>query len=178
MNVTRSDVGLLSMRLVLGAAFVAHGFPKILHPTTWATHVLPGTPAPLAVVSALVEFVGGIAIVLGFGTQIAGFLIAADMVVAIFFALLPSGAVYVASSPGTRSFELPLAYLIIAFALVLTGAGRISLDAARSRDRPGPNRKQNGRSRESGSREGAVAGGRQRFSDRNLACSTAARRPK
>jgi putative oxidoreductase len=133
MNVTRSDVGLLALRLVLGAAFVVHGFPKIRHPATWAIHVLPGTPAPLAAVAAIVEFVGGIAIALGFGTQIAGFLIAADMVVAIFFALLPNGAAYVASEPGARSFELPLAYLAIAFSLVLTGAGRISIDAARSR---------------------------------------------
>ncbi|MBD5634254.1 MAG: DoxX family protein [Candidatus Eremiobacteraeota bacterium] len=132
MKISRKDLALLALRLVLGAAFVFHGFPKIQHPTTWATHVLPGTPPFLAVVSAVAEFGGGIAILVGFGTQIAGFLIAANMVVAIFFVLVPHGAAFVSSAPGAPTFELPLIYLVAAFTLVLLGAGSVSVDALRS----------------------------------------------
>lgn len=136
MKLTRSDLALLALRLVLGAAFVVHGYPKIQHPLTWSVHVLPGAPGWLAAVAAAIEFVGGIALVAGFLTRVVAFLIAADMVVAIFFLLVPHGAPYVAE-PGGPSFELPLAYLVVGFALVMLGAGAISLDGLREGDRRG-----------------------------------------
>jgi putative oxidoreductase len=136
MKFTRSDLALLALRLVLGVAFVVHGYPKIQHPLTWAAHALPGAPGWLAAVSAAIEFGGGIALIAGFLTRVVAFLIAADMVVAIFFALVPHGAPFVAESGGP-SFELPLTYLVVGFALVMLGAGAISLDGLREGDRRG-----------------------------------------
>ena len=135
MNVSRSDLALLALRLVLGAAFVEHGLPKIGHLTTWTAHVLPVAPPWLAAIAALVEFAGGIAVLVGFGTPIAAFAIGADMVVAIFFVLVPRGAVFVRGSRGGPTFELELAFLAIALALVLLGSGEISVDALRGRGR-------------------------------------------
>ena len=51
------------------------------------------------------------------------------MVVAIFFVLIPHGAVFV-SSTGKTAYELPLVYLASAFALLAAGPGAFSLDAA------------------------------------------------
>jgi putative oxidoreductase len=138
MTASRNDLALLVLRLALGAAFIAHGLPKIEHPLTWIAGVIPHAPPVLGAVAALAEFGGGIAVILGVATRIAAFLIAANMVVAIFVVLLPRGAIYVASGPGATTFELPLAYLATALALVLCGAGALSLDGLRARRRGTP----------------------------------------
>ncbi|MBD5656054.1 MAG: DoxX family protein [Candidatus Eremiobacteraeota bacterium] len=132
----RNDFALLVLRLFLGAAFVLHGLPKILHPGTWAAKVLPGVPPWLAAVAAFVEFGGGIALIVGFATPLFAFLIACNMVVAIWFVLIPHGARFVNDAPGAASYEKPLAYLAIALALILLGSGNFALDAARPGKRP------------------------------------------
>jgi putative oxidoreductase len=144
MKFSRNDVALLALRLILGAAFVLHGLPKLSHLTTWTEHILPGTPAWLTAFDALVEFVGAIALIVGFGTQVAAALIAADMIVAIFVVLIPHGAVFVTGPRGAPTFELELTYCVIALGLVLMGAGSISIDALRARGTRG---KSGGRSR-------------------------------
>ncbi len=129
-----ADAALVVLRLVLGAAFVLHGFPKIQHPTTWSNGILPGTPFWLQALAAFAEFGGGIALIVGFLTPVFAFLISCNMVVAIFLVAVPHGAKFV-STGGGPSFELPLIYLAAAFVLLLLGPGRLSLDAALFRER-------------------------------------------
>jgi putative oxidoreductase len=123
-----SDIALLVLRLALGVAFITHGYPKIMHPATWAAHVIPGLPSWLAAIAAFVEFGGGIAVALGFLTPAFAFLIACNMVVAILFVLVPHGAPYISSVPDAPSYELPLAYLAMTLALILLGPGSLALD--------------------------------------------------
>ena len=137
----RSDIALLVLRAFLGFAFVFHGYPKILHPATWASHALPGVPPWLAAVAAFVEFGGGIALIAGFATPVFAFLIACDMVVAIWFVLVPHGATFINdAAPGASTYEKPLAYLVMALAIVLLGPGAYAIDRARPATKRGRKR--------------------------------------
>jgi putative oxidoreductase len=117
--------GLLVLRLIVGVAFILHGWPKIQNPMAWmGDRVHP----VLQLASAVAEFGGGIALILGFLTPIAAGALAINMAVALFLVHIPKGDVFVSQGPG-GSFELPLAYLGVMVALFFVGPGRFSLDA-------------------------------------------------
>lgn len=84
----RHSLGFVILRLVVGIVFLAHGWQKVfvfgLHGVTGMfTHM--GVPAPSisAPLIMLIEFLGGIALILGVGTRIAALLLAIDMLGAI-----------------------------------------------------------------------------------------------
>jgi putative oxidoreductase len=119
-------VGLLVLRLVAGSAMMSHGWPKIQHASSWMG---PQVPGALQALAALAEFGGGLCWVLGLLTPLASFLILCNMAVALGMVHLPHGDPFVAAKPGGPSFEPALGYLAIAVMLLLTGPGRLSLDA-------------------------------------------------
>lgn len=122
------SVGLLVLRLVVGSAFIIHGYPKIQHPTTWM-NAFPNPPPPyLQDAAAVAEFGGGIALILGFLTPLFSLMIACTMATAIAIVHWPHDHKFVALKPGEPSFELAAAYLAVALCLLLTGPGQLSLD--------------------------------------------------
>jgi len=129
-------LGLALLRLVVGLAFMMHGWMKVQHPLTWmgADSWAPGILQALAAFS---EFGGGLALILGLLTPIACFGIMCVMTTALFAVHLPMGQPFVAP-PGAHggSFELPLVYLAIVVALMTVGPGIYSLDALLFRKKP------------------------------------------
>lgn len=119
-------LGLLTMRIALGAVMIAHGYPKVFHGgfghSTAAMAGNMGLPGFLGYVVTYVEFIGGMLMVLGLFTRVVGFLFAGEMLVAILKVHLSKG---IGSQGGV---DLPLACFAIAFALVFFGAGLISVD--------------------------------------------------
>lgn len=120
-------LGLLVLRLVLGAIMIAHGSTKVfggMHAFTGVVSGL-GIPGWLAYLAAAAEFGGGILVILGLLTRFAALSIVIDMLVAILKVHWKHGFV------GEGNYQFPLALAAIAFALVFFGAGPIALDAIR-----------------------------------------------
>jgi putative oxidoreductase len=117
-------LALLVLRVVLGAIMIAHGYSKVfggLHKHAEFVHSL-GIPAWLGYVSSFTEFVGGILLVTGLFTQIAALAVCINMLVAILKVHLHNGLL------GQGGYQFPLALAAIAFALIFTGGGPISMD--------------------------------------------------
>jgi putative oxidoreductase len=125
MNDTASSAALLAIRLVVGFAFVLHGWPKIHNPLAWmgAQSPVPGIFQALAAVS---EFAGGIAWILGALTPLAAAGIACTMAVAVVRHAFIRHDPFV--DRGGSSFELAAAYFCVALLLLLAGPGKFSVD--------------------------------------------------
>lgn len=124
---TRSDLALLAARLVVGTVLLAHGLPKLQAGVDATAEGMAGMGVPLPAVSAVVvmavEFGGGLCLLLGLATRVAGISVAAVMAGAFWFA--HRGLEPLASEGGWE-----LVALIGALGLVLaaTGAGSLSGD--------------------------------------------------
>jgi putative oxidoreductase len=124
-------LGLLALRLALGAIMIAHGYPLVFggihhHMDTVRSIHLPGW---MAYLSAASEFGGGILLVVGFFTRFASLCICITMLVAIFGVHWKNGFL------GEGNYQFPLALAAIAFSLIFTGAGPISIDGMRGKGR-------------------------------------------
>lgn len=126
------NVGLLILRLIVGALLAGHGAQKLLG--WFGGHGLDGTagffeslglrPARVhAAIAGLAELVGGVLLALGLVTPVAALLITAVMTTAIITVHFSKGLW--ASGGG---YEYNLVILAAVFALAGAGAGRYSLD--------------------------------------------------
>ncbi|HET6863409.1 MAG TPA: DoxX family protein [Pyrinomonadaceae bacterium] len=122
-------IGLLIIRLAVGAAFIIHGWPKVHNPMGWMNSIW-GSPVPslLQALAALTEFGGGIALILGLLTPLVSLALVVQMVVALAMVHLPAGQHFIATQAGEPSFEIPVIYLAIALALIALGPGKLSVD--------------------------------------------------
>ena len=121
------STGLLLLRLVVGAAFLFHGWPKIHNPLGWMGPEA-SMPGILQFLVALAEFGGGMALIVGLLTRLALLGIATNMIVAIGMVHLPHGDPFV-SKAGGRSYELAAVCLACVILFLLLGPGRFSFDA-------------------------------------------------
>ena len=118
-------LGLLVLRMVLGAIMIAHGYHKVfggLAQHMESVHRI-GFPAWVGYLSAGTEFFGGIFVIAGLLTPLVALAICFEMSVAVIKVHLKNGLV------GQGGYEFPLALASMAFLLIFTGAGPIALDA-------------------------------------------------
>ena len=98
-----------------------HGIPKLLDiPGTQNSFANMGLPPELAIIIGLLEFIGGLAILLGILTRIAAGFLAINMIGAILQVKLSKGFI--------GGFELDLLYFAIMISLILMGPGNISIE--------------------------------------------------
>jgi len=115
------DFAPLPLRVIAGVGFMIHGLPKILEiGKTQGSFMNMGLPQDLAILIGLLEFIGGLAILLGVFTRIAAGLFAIQMIGAIILVKLSKGFI--------DGFELDLLYLAIMVNLLITGPGFLSIE--------------------------------------------------
>ena len=126
----RMALGLTILRVVIGTVFIVHGAQKLfVFGIGGVTAGFAQMHIPLPMIAApgvaIVEFVGGIALVIGLFTRVAAVLLAIDMLGAILFVhgrngfFLPMG------------FEFALSLLGACVALAVAGPGEYSVDGRR-----------------------------------------------
>ncbi len=134
---TDAGFATLALRIPVGIIFVAHGAQKLfgwfggygLEGTgQWTASVGLNPGYLLATLAGSAEFFGGLALVLGLLVRPAAAVLAFTMLVAIFGVHVGNGLFM-----SNNGFEYGLALLAVAATLVVTGAGRVSIDAAVSR---------------------------------------------
>lgn len=127
------DTGLLLLRIGIGLAFVAHGWPKLVGGVeTWTK--LGGTMSGLGIhfgapvwgfLAAFTEAVGGVLLAVGLGTRAVSVALAFTMVVAV--------KMHLDAGDGFRGWSHAFEDGVVFVALVFMGAGRFSLDALLAR---------------------------------------------
>lgn len=123
---TFRSLALFLLRLSIGTIFVQQGYLKLFVNQALFLKLFPswGFPAFFTYVAGGLEFFGGILLILGVVTQVAGVLFAIEMAIALVAVHIPHG--------GWRDVHATGLVLLLctgSFALAAFGAGAWSLDA-------------------------------------------------
>ena len=136
---TADDHATAMLRFALGVIFFAHGAQKMLG--WFGGYGFSGTmnfftqmmhiPAPLAFLAICAEFFGGLGLIVGLLTRVAAFGITCNMLVAILTVHAKNG--FFMNWSGQQKgegFEYHLLTLAITVVLMISGAGKFSMDRA------------------------------------------------
>src|SRR3989338_8803940 len=134
---TQAGYGLTLLRVVTGLTFAAHGAQKLfgwfggyglVGVGQWMESIGLTPGYQLALLSGSAEFFGGLALVIGLLVRPAAAALAVTMLVAIFSVHLTNG--FFMSNNG---YEFALALLAGSLAVLIEGAGKLSLDSRLAR---------------------------------------------
>jgi uncharacterized membrane protein YphA (DoxX/SURF4 family) len=121
-------------RVFCGVVFIVHGYPKIMNLAGTATFFSEnvGIPGWIAVPIAILEFFGGILLITGFASRILAVLFIIEMLGAMLFVNFERGW-----DVFEGGYEYNIALVILLLAVIMLGAGPISIDGAIARRRGG-----------------------------------------
>jgi putative oxidoreductase len=134
---TGNSITLTVMRVGLAIVFLPHGLQKVFgvmggqgFSATMAMFTQQmGIPPLFAFLAIMTEFLGPIALLLGFFTRLAALAITLEMIVAVMMVHAPNGFfMNWAGNQAGEGFEYHILAMTLAVALVLSGGGRCSLD--------------------------------------------------
>ena len=119
------DLPSLILRLAIGTLFIVHGYPKLTAAQraqggAWMKSM--GMPAAIVPFAGVVEFFGGLALILGILTPIVAALSALWMLSTTWLVTTKAKKKYVGG------YEIDITLLLAALALALLGSGIYSID--------------------------------------------------
>lgn len=128
-----TDLGLLFVRIAVGALMLLHGIAKIGQ-TTFIEGMLAdkGLPAIMAYGVYLTEIVAPLLILVGFRTRLAAIAYVFGILFIIF--LVHANAIFSLNENGGWAIELLGLYLFGAVALFFTGGGKYAVSSSNSWD--------------------------------------------
>jgi putative oxidoreductase len=118
----------LLLRVVVGVTMVMHGYPKLKNPKQtieWTKGL--GVPAAATWLAIILEFFGGIALVIGLIVPIVAFFIALEMIGNTIMKRTKIKAPYLVGQ-NAAAYEIDITYLLLAITLIVLGAGTLSID--------------------------------------------------
>lgn len=125
-----TDVGLLILRVTVGLIFLTHGWPKLMNGASGTAEFFGqlGIPAPgiSAWFITLLEFGGGLALILGAFVSILSVLFILHMTIGIFLVHLSNGWYVIGPGQGGAEFNVLLIASLLVF--ILAGSGRPTVD--------------------------------------------------
>lgn len=130
------ELGLAILRVVLGVIFIAHGAPKLFGGVAGTAEFFAGLgiPAPMAAawLITILEFFGGILLLVGFLVTPVAILLGIHMLTGLILVHAPNG--FYVIGPGQGGIELNLLVIAALLMLVFGGPGLAAVDRARGRE--------------------------------------------
>lgn len=141
MRIDKRQFPQLPLRIAVGGALAYHGAPFLFtrggHADLVYMLTQVGLPAPTAIAwfVALLEFAGGLALIVGFATDIAAVLLVIELATRISVIGLLRGGIFptpLPDQPALPGYELTFQYLAGLIALLIAGPGLYSIDRRRA----------------------------------------------
>jgi putative oxidoreductase len=127
------DIAKLLLRVVLGVLILLHGISKIRGGPGFILDVVEhaGLPEPFGYLVYVGEVLAPILMIVGLWTRVAALVVAINMVFAVL--LVHMGDLFKLNETGGWQLELQGLFLVVAIAVTLLGAGRLSVGGTAGR---------------------------------------------
>ena len=119
----------LVTRVWVGANMMIHGYSKLrnLKQAAEETKQTLGIPIGATYTATILEFFGGLFLIIGLIVPLVGLFFAISMIANVIMKKTRMNAAYIA--PGKASYEIDITYLILSIILIVLGAGALSVDS-------------------------------------------------
>jgi putative oxidoreductase len=121
----------LLVRLFLGFSLITHGYPKVKggwrQSGQWMKSM--GIPAGAAILATVIEFFGGLLLVVGLIVPVVAAIVAIQFASIVGMKTSKMKAHFISMEQGKPTYEIDAFYLALAAVLVVLGAGVFSLDS-------------------------------------------------
>jgi len=119
----------LLTRSWMGANMMIHGYPKLRNmkqTAEWTKQL--GIPVGATYTATVLEFFGGLFLIIGLIVPIIGLFFAIFMIANVIMKKTRMNAAYIATTD-RASYEIDITYLILSIILIVLGAGALSVDS-------------------------------------------------